>query len=315
MDEKTNYYFIVNKWAGAQHSVQTWDKLHQYLLQNEVQFERAVTEYPKHATELAQKFADEHPTNWVIVALGGDGTLLEVLNGVQRSKNKIPIGYIPAGSGNDFARAVGLARDPYQALQQLIQTTAPIELDVGVYQDQNNQIEHYFSNNIGIGFDASVVYQANRGQKLKLSKWHLESAAYASALLKTLITQKGFPLNITIDGEEYKFSNAFVVSLTNIKYFGGGIGIAPLAQMTDGKIDVVITEKLSLFRFIRLFTKLLVNGKHLEMPDVFFKTGRQIQVQSFSAEHGQVNGEDLPKQNFDLKIWTTKQNFWFTNQI
>lgn len=130
MDEKTNYYFIVNKWAGARHSVQTWDKLHQYLLQNEVQFERAVTEYPKHATELAQKFADGHPTNWVIVALGGDGTLLEVLNGVQRSKNKIPIGYIPAGSGNDFARAVGLARDPYQALQQLIQTTAPIELDV-----------------------------------------------------------------------------------------------------------------------------------------------------------------------------------------
>lgn len=314
MSDKINYYFIINKWAGAKHSAQTWEKLHQYLLQNEVQFERVITEYPKHATELAQNFADQHPTGWVIVALGGDGTLLEVLEGVQRSTNAVPIGYIPAGSGNDFARAVGLSSKPYVALQQLIQTEKSVALDIGVYQNQSDQIKHYFSNNIGIGFDANVVHQANQGQKLRLSKWHLESAAYVSALLKTLVTQKGFPLSITIDGEKHDFPNAFVVSLTNIKYFGGGVGIAPLARMDDGKLDVVITEKLNIFNFVRLFSKLLMNGQHLKMKDVFFRTGKEIHVQSFSKEYGQVNGEDLPKQAFDMKLWTTKQDFWFTQK-
>jgi YegS/Rv2252/BmrU family lipid kinase len=314
MNEQIKYYFIVNKWAGARHSAQTWEKLHQLLLQNEVQFERVVTEYPQHATKLACEFANQHPKGWVIVAIGGDGTLLEVLNGVQRAENVVPIGYIPAGSGNDFARAVGIAFDPYAALQQLIQATAPVTLDIGAYQDQSDHLTRYFTNNIGIGFDASVVYEANQGQKIKLSKWHLESMAYASALFKTLHRQKGFPLTITIDGEQHQFDQAFVVSLTNIKYFGGGIGIAPLAKLDDGKLDVVITEKMGIFHFIKLFAKLLRGGKHLAMPDVFFKTGREIHVQSFDNEHGQVNGEDLPLQAFDLKIWMTKQDFWFKNK-
>lgn len=314
MNEQIKYYFIVNKWAGAHHSAQTWERLHQLLVQNAVNFERVVTKYPQHATQLAQEFADLHPQGWVIVAIGGDGTLLEVLNGVRRSKNTVPIGYIPAGSGNDFARAVGIASDPYTALQQLIQTTAPITLDIGAYQNQANQLTQYFTNNIGIGFDARVVYEANQGQKVKLSKWHLESMAYVSALLKTLMRQKGFPLTIDIDGERHEFANAFVVSLTNIKYFGGGVGIAPRANLHDGKLDVVITEKLSFFKFVKLFIKLLRGGKHLDMPDVFFKTGREIHVQAFENEHGQVNGEDLPLQAFDLKIWMTKQPFWFNHK-
>lgn len=173
---------------------------------------------------------------------------------------------------------------------------------------------HYFSNNVGIGFDASVVYQANQGQKIKLSKWHLESTAYISALLKTLVKQKGFPMSVTIDGKTRQFKNAFLVSITNIKYFGGGVGIAPQARLDDDKLDVVITEKLTLLRFIRLFAKLLKDGSHLAMPDVFFATGREVLVHSFAPEHGQVNGEDLPYQPFDLKIWTVKQSFWFTLQ-
>lgn len=93
MNEQIKYYFIVNKWAGAHHSAQTWEQLHQLLVQNAVNFERVVTKYPQHATQLAQEFADLHPQGWVIVAIGGDGTLLEVLNGVRRSKNTVPIGY------------------------------------------------------------------------------------------------------------------------------------------------------------------------------------------------------------------------------
>ncbi|WP_235020831.1 hypothetical protein [Pediococcus pentosaceus] len=77
---------------------------------------------------------------------------------------------------------------------------------------------------------------------------------------------------------------------------------------------MVITEKLSFFKFVKLFIKLLRGGKHLDMPDVFFKTGREIHVQAFENEHGQVNGEDLPLQAFDLKIWMTKQPFWFNHK-
>lgn len=314
VSKQMKYYFIINKWAGARHSAETWQKMHHLLVQNQVEFDSVVTEYPRHATELAQQFATSHRKGWIIVAFGGDGTLMEVLEGVQRVDATIPLGYIPAGSGNDFARTVGLSRDPYLALQQLIQTTQPTVLDVGAYQDRKEPVVHYFSNNVGIGFDASVVYQANQGQKIKLSKWHLESTAYISALLKTLIKQKGFPMSVTIDGKTRQFKNAFLVSITNIKYFGGGVGIAPQARLDDDKLDVVITEKLTLLRFIRLFAKLLKDGSHLAMPDVFFATGREVLVHSFAPEHGQVNGEDLPYQPFDLKIWTVKQSFWFTLQ-
>jgi YegS/Rv2252/BmrU family lipid kinase len=306
-----NYYYIVNRWAGAQHSGATWERVRQLLLAQNVQYELAVTEYPHHATQLAREFANAHATGWIVVAVGGDGTLLEVLEGLQQADNPVPLGYIPAGSGNDFARSVGIAREPYAALQQLLSATTPTLLDVGVYQNQKEPFPHYFSNNVGIGFDASIVYQANQGQKARLSCWHLESMAYLSAILKTLLRQPGFGLKITIDGITHEFPNAFVVSLTNIKYFGGGVGIAPRARLDDGKLDVVITEKLKFGRFVRLFTKLLKNGSHLEMPDVFFRTGREIHVQSTTPQHGQVNGEDLSVQAFDLKLWTTQQAFWF----
>lgn len=308
------YYFIVNQFAGAEHSVAAWNTVQLILRQRKIPFEFTITEYAKHATKLAQEFAEDHESGWIIVAVGGDGTLLEVLDGIRYAKNHPALGYIPAGSGNDFARTVGISFKADESLNQLLNATEFMALDVVKYSDYNSEITHYFTNNIGIGFDAQIVHQANTGRKTQLSKWHLESAAYISAIIKTFFKQDAFPLEMEIDGEKHKFDRAFLVSLTNIKYFGGGVGIAPKASLTDGKLDIVIAEQISFLKLIRLFSHVFFKGDHLTQPEIFFRTGSHIHAQSFKPEYGQVNGEDIPKQNFNIELSLEKQDFWFIKQ-
>ncbi|WP_412989274.1 diacylglycerol/lipid kinase family protein [Pediococcus siamensis] len=222
---KPTFLMIVNQFAGAGQAQSNWQKIEVQLKERKVNYETKLTDHPGHGIQIARDFALRHKydNEWVVVAVGGDGTLHEVLNGLhQGGGDHIPLGYIPAGSGNDFARGVNLPTQPLVAMQKLLAVQKPTLLDVGVYQNRLDSHETLFTNNVGIGFDASVVHAANAGQKDHLRKYHLQSSAYVSSLIKTFFKQKSFGLRVKADQASQQFNRAFLVTTTNIKYFGGG---------------------------------------------------------------------------------------------
>lgn len=115
-------------------------------------------------TILAKEFADNQlEKNDFLIVVGGDGSFNEVLNGIKKSSNpETPITYLPAGTGNDFARGAGLTDDPKQLINDLLMNPKPEQVDCGYFSSNiPDKREGYFINNFGIGFDAFIVHQSN----------------------------------------------------------------------------------------------------------------------------------------------------------
>ena len=130
--------------------------------------------------------------NHIIVVLGGDGTINEILNILIDCHLQNPLSYIACGSGNDFARAISLPSNPLKAWEYIHHQATIKKICVG--KVKINDTERYFLNNVGIGFDARIVYSANHSKlKMLLNKVHLGALVYASFFLKALIIQKFFP--------------------------------------------------------------------------------------------------------------------------
>ena len=303
------YYFIENEHAGSSQQDNTWPKIEKYLNKQKVFFKKDITKYPGDAVDLAQTFCQKETKGWVIVAVGGDGTLFEVLNGMKKGNSSLPIGYIPTGSGNDFARALRIPRDVDKATKLLINNKRTTSLDIGYYQDINGDTR-YFTNNIGIGFDALVVENSNKRFKKIFQKLHLKSLSYIFSLVFALVKQKAFDLQVDIDGQYYKFPSAYLVSVTNISCFGGGVPIAPQASLKDGKLDIVITPKMSLAKFVKLFIEMIKDGSHLNDKYLFYTKAHRIHIISKKAEYSQINGETQGPKMFNWNVGVASQKFW-----
>lgn len=312
---RPSFLMLVNVFAGAGKAKHIWQKIEVQLKEEKVDYRVMMTNHPGHGVQLATDFALRHKydAKWVVVAVGGDGTLHEVLNGLHRGGgDQIPLGYIPAGSGNDFARGINLPTQPLVALQKLLEVQHATSLDVGAYQNRLDSHATLFTNNVGIGFDASVVHAANAGQKDHLRKYHLESGAYVSSLIKTFFKQKSFGLSVKTEKDQHRFNRAFLVTTTNIKYFGGGVPIMPIADLHDGKLDLIVVEQIGVLRFVKLFGEMLTTGNHLKSSAVHHFRSQRLHIQTDLPENGQVNGENIQKQKFDLNFWVTQRPFWIS---
>lgn len=313
------YYIIINNFAGGGRTRKTWQELAPILKQKQIHYAANHTQAPGHATQLAYQLALKYQNQTqppILLVLGGDGTLHEALNGLQRVADQhIPLAYIPCGSGNDFARGAGITTDSRQALQQVLSTQQPVTLDVGRCIDHQKNTVTFFTNNIGIGFDANVVHITNRAStKNYLNKYHANSLAYLLSLVKAFFKQKGFPVKITADQQQHTFQNGFVVTTTNHPYFGGGVPLLASASVYDHHLDLVIMEKANAFYFIFLFILMFLGQWHIKMPLVHHYHLKKLHIQSPHAEYGQADGEDLGQRAFDLEFSVTQQAFWFVPQ-
>ncbi|WP_260199544.1 diacylglycerol/lipid kinase family protein [Lactiplantibacillus pentosus] len=172
------YYIIINELAGSGHGKQVWETIKPILEQRQIHFEYRISEYAGHTIRLAAEYVktiQRRPNiTPVILVVGGDGTLNEALNGIMQvpQQDPIPIAYIPGGSGNDFARGLGMATDPEIALAQVLNNMRPRTLNVGYYHETLKNEHRYFVNNVGLGFDAQIVDDTNRSkQKGRLGRW------------------------------------------------------------------------------------------------------------------------------------------------
>lgn len=200
------------------------------------------TAYRTHATELAAEIT-ARTERLTLIAVGGDGTVNEVINGI-RDFSRVTLGYIPTGSSNDFARCMGLPTDTEAAVQNILHPTRFDKLDLGLME--LGRQKRYFAVSCGCGFDAAVCHEAlNSRMKNFLNHLHLGKLTYAGIALKQLILCKPVPVTITLsNGKSRTFSKAYFVSGMNCDCEGGGLKLAPHADIHDGVLDIFVVNRL-----------------------------------------------------------------------
>ncbi|MGB3368145.1 MAG: diacylglycerol kinase family protein [Acidaminobacteraceae bacterium] len=209
-----------------------------------------------------------------IVAVGGDGTVIEVLNGIVGTDTKL--GIIPAGTGNDFVRSIGIERDFIVALNVVIDGKYNL-IDVG---EVNNR---YFLNVVSFGIDSEVVKIME-----KIKTVVTGSAAYYVASIKAISTYKAVKMSITIDGKEYN-RRAYLVAIGNGKYFGGGMKITPDAKVNSGDFEICIINHISRIGLMRLLAK-ANTGNHVSEKGVEIFKGKEITIRAIT-DHLSVNAD------------------------
>lgn len=311
-----NYHLIINELSGSGKGKKITQQISQLLTDKNLSFQLHKSAYPSHTIQLAKMIAQEIEENQalsqLIIVIGGDGTLHEVLTGLGEQYAHLPIGYIPAGSGNDFARGTGISKYPDKALEQILSAQHAKKLNIIHYYDHNQQRKEFAVNNVGIGFDAAVVKKANHSRfKVSLNKLNLGSLVYFVSLIQVFFEQAAFPLTITTDGKTKTFNDAFLVIINSHPYFGGGIPVSPEASQLDENLDLIILPKRSFAKFLYLFVLMIFGGKHLENKDVYYYHAKNISLKTASTIDANADGEILVNQPIDFQFKTTSRYFWF----
>ncbi|ABR50853.1 diacylglycerol kinase, catalytic region [Alkaliphilus metalliredigens QYMF] len=267
------YCFIVNPVSGKNKGKKVMVLVEEVLKKKNVDYQLYVTNKPGEAQFLASQASREKYD--VIVAIGGDGTIHEVLNGMIHSKKKL--GIIPAGTGNDLAKSLNYPTNVEQALETVLNGHTR-KIDIGRING------NYFINFASIGLDALIAEEANKMKKLYSSRY-----TYVLAVLKGIIVFKSPTIKVLIDGKEQK-REIMLLAICNGAYYGGGMKIAPTADVADGYLDVCLIRKMSKLKLLFLFPTIFT-GNHVKYKEVEFYRGKKVEVSSQSKFKFNADGE------------------------
>jgi diacylglycerol kinase (ATP) len=258
------HLFIINPTAGKGKASAYVPKIEELFKDMEDEYVIEFTEGPGHATEIAGRYASQE--DYRIYAIGGDGTLNEVLNGMVGTNSSL--GLIPGGSGNDFIRSIYNKKVGEDILIKTIRGSEKT-IDLGRVGDR------YFINIASIGIDAEIGYNAAKFKKIPLLPGYI---SYYLSIFYTLILYKNHNVQVSVDGETSDVKT-LLCAIANGKYYGGGMKIAPEADLTDGLFDVCHIRNLSKLRILFLFPK-VIKGKHAVIPEVSFKRAERVGISS-----------------------------------
>jgi len=249
-------------------------------LSNEV-FSSISTKSLEQSLFLLRESVNKYPQAKIIV-IGGDGMLHAAINNVQGN----PIGLIPAGTGNDFARALGLSlEDPIENIRRVLSADVE-EVDLGKIGDE------YFAAICSTGFDSVVNERANK------LKWPTGKMKYNIAMLLELPRFKPRSYEIVIDGKKMQ-TQAMLIAIANGLSYGGGMKVCPAADIQDGLLDIMILAPVPKLEFIRIFPSVF-KGLHVTHPAVSILQGRSIQIKADAVAY--ADGERIGELPLDVSI-------------
>jgi diacylglycerol kinase (ATP) len=266
----TRYRIIVNPTAGKDAGEQAIPQVERMLGEYGLDFDVVCTERPWHAAELAREAAAAGYD--VAVALGGDGTSNEVLNGLMQAKregaNACALGVLCVGTGNDFAYGVGVPTDLEAGCRALAQGHRRT-IDVGRVTGGLYPQGRYFGNGVGIGFDAAAGFEA-----AKITRLH-GFLCYIVAVLKTVFLYYKAPF-VTIEYDERTVTQpALLVSIMNGRRMGGGFLMAPDGEPDDGLFNLCIAREVSRVRIFAMIPHFIRGTQATQEP---IQTGQARRV-------------------------------------
>jgi YegS/Rv2252/BmrU family lipid kinase len=255
------------------------------------------TIYPTHATELARQAGIDGYE--LVIAVGGDGTVHEVVNGLMDLpvERRPRLGVVPMGSGNDFAHAMNLASEPALALRQIF-TGVPRRVDIGWIQDNHGRIE-YWDNTLGIGFDTTVTIRSRRFTALS------GFLVYFIAVLQTIILNHDAPRMSIVTEQESWDEDTLMLVLCNGGREGGGFKVAPQAVPFDGVFQYVGIRKVSRPMMFRLLPEVM-RGTHGRFSQVRMGNFHSLELTSDRPLYIHMDGEIFSGFGMDVRGLSTK---------
>ena len=264
-------YFIVNRTSKTGSGIKIWLKIRDILREKKIIYKASFTRHKGHATELAQKISELPDDTIKLVAIGGDGTINEIINGI-RDFSKIIFSVIPTGSGNDFVRGIGIKGTLYERIERIIKADNIRTIDIGEVTHDDNAKPFYYAISSGVGLDAIVCKKAlTSKQKKVLNFIHLGKLTYLLLTVETLFSMETVSARVCFDGEdEIQFNKLIFAAGMNFVYEGGGVPMAPGADASDGRLSCCIAHGISKPRaFVSL--PFLVAAKHEKMDCFYIK--------------------------------------------
>jgi len=279
------FHFIVNPTAGGGAAQAAFAKVAALLDERGIPYSSVFTSAHGEATALAAQAVKTGHT--CIVAVGGDGTVHEVASALVHSE--AVLGIIPCGTGNDLAKSLSIPTDPMQALEVLL-TGEVICMDAASANDM------VFCNAAGFGFDVEVLRHMRRYNK------HFRGILpYLLGLLRAWFALRRTQITLTANGSDVS-CRSLIVCAANGSYFGGGMQVAPLADVKDGLLDVCVIHNVTHFTVLN-FLRAFVKGRHVE--EKYKKYVHYFKTESFTVS----SGEPCPVQLDGEIVGTTPVTF------
>ncbi|MFZ5820937.1 MAG: diacylglycerol/lipid kinase family protein [Chloroflexota bacterium] len=251
------------------------------------------TVYPGHAAELARQAGEQGYD--LVVAMGGDGTVHEVVNGLMQvpQERRPVLGVVPVGSGNDFAHALHIPTKADHALARAYAGT-PSLVDLGLLTDEHGRRE-YFDNTLGMGFDAIVTIRSHR---LPIVRGFL---MYLTAVVQTILLNHD-PAHVRIETEQENWEEeVLMTTLCNGGREGGGFLLSPQSSMTDGVLEFLTVRKVSRLMMFRLLPEFL-KGTHMRFTnEVRMGQCRRFSLASDRPLYIHADGEILTSFGSNLR--------------
>lgn len=291
---------VVNPVSANGTTGKEWSKFENKIKESGVDLDVQFTRYPLHAIEIT-RIALKSGYD-IIVSVGGDGTMNEVLNGFFENdciiNDNANLAVFSRGTGCDLVRTLGIGKEVEDIIRILLDRKC-IRCDVG----KVNYIEYsgekkirYFLNVSDVGIGAETTYRVNRNSKAL--KGFL---SFFLGALSTIIKNKNKKLKIVIDGNITIEEKINSVIIGNGRYFGGGMHVAPTAQIDDGLFDIIILGDLDKTELIMNFPK-IYKGAHLTHPKVRSYRGKNIKIYSDEKILIELDGEQPGTIDAEFKI-------------
>lgn len=266
-------------------------------------------------------FQTDHSVDWqlglpaesadadVILIFGGDGTIHRHLG--QLVKLRLPVLVVPAGSGNDFANSLGLAResDSLSAWHRFtINPTNVREIDLGIISALDDGTgnratgdKRYFCCVAGVGIDGEVARRANQ-----LPRWLRGNGGYVLSVIPTIFSFAPFPMKVSTAEARGQWTlrsdqPTLVAAFANTPLYGGGMKVAPRAKMDDGQLDICIVGGVDPFRLLYLFPTVF-SGRHLQVKEVSYFNASNVRAETEYPLAVYADGEYVCKTPIEVSI-------------
>lgn len=299
MEQK--WYIIINPNAGMRKGEKDWPRIQQLLMAAGISYEYHFSEYHLHAITLAEEGVRKGYRR--LLAIGGDGTINEVVNGIF-SQDIVPtpditMAAITIGTGNDWGRMFDIPSD-YASAIELIAREKTFLQDAGlvIYQNGSETASRYFINIAGLGFDAIVAKKTNRLKE----RGKGNSFSYLTSLFSSLLKYKHQQSEITVDKTHHKVNTKlFSMNVGICQYNGGGMKQVPEAIPDDGLFDLTVISKMKKRSVIRHVRK-IYKGTHVKLPSVQTFRGKSVVIESRTPIWLEVDGESLGHTPMEFNI-------------
>lgn len=278
--------FVINPVAGKGKGL---DLIRSFepIIKQKIPYQIEFTKEKGEATEIVKKYTSKE--DYIVFAVGGDGTINEVVNGMMGTNSSLAI--LPTGSGNDFVRSI---YEQYTLEDLLVELIEGSNQEIDVIRIN----EKYFLNITSVGLDAEVVYNASCYKKKKFIKG---DTAYVISLIKTVLGPKGTYAKVIIDGKEVCDESILLLAVANGSFYGGGIHMVPSAKVNDGLADICLIRETRLRKLLKLVPGLL-KAKHTEAKEVEIYHAKEILIETKNGCKVNIDGEIIPADRVHMQM-------------